>query len=165
MHQPIQPKRLSWWGEVGNSLIFQHKSPCRALPESKVCLKLKLIRSARQLKNFWYDHLNLFAAHIFFWNTDIVHTKTLIDTYIHSTSPRNWISCIYTKRFFASIYTKRLIKSQQTFLLSCMHRSIQPKSLSWWGEVDNSLIFQHSPSRGGSLRPRTWNRSEQQLFF
>ena len=42
---------------------------------------------------------------------------------------------------------------------------IQPKSLSWWGEVGNSLIFQHSPSRGGSLRPRTWNRSEQQLFY
>ena len=40
-----------------------------------------------------------------------------------------------------------------------------PLSLSWWGEVGNSLIFQHSPSRGGSLRPQTWNRSEQQLFY
>jgi hypothetical protein len=49
-------------------------------------------------------------------------------------------------------------------LLSCMHRPVQPKSLSGWGEVSNSLIFQHSPSRGGSLRPQTWNRSEQQLF-
>ena len=51
-----------------------------------------------------------------------------------------------------------------TFVLSCMHPPVQPKSLSWWGEVGNSLIFQHSPSRGGSLRPQTWNRSEQQLF-
>ena len=39
------------------------------------------------------------------------------------------------------------------------------QSLSWWGEVGNSLIFQHSPSRGVSLRPHTWNRSEQQLFY
>ena len=46
-----------------------------------------------------------------------------------------------------------------------MHRPIQPKSLSWWREVGNSLIFQHSPSRGGSLRPQTWNRSERQLFY
>ena len=23
MHRPIQPRSLSWWGEVGNSLIFQ----------------------------------------------------------------------------------------------------------------------------------------------
>ena len=51
------------------------------------------------------------------------------------------------------------------YLLSCMHRPVQPKSLSWWGEVGNSLIFQHSPSRGGSFRPQTWNRSEPQLFF
>ena len=50
-------------------------------------------------------------------------------------------------------------------LLSCMHRPVQPKNLSWWGEVGNSLIFQHSPSHGGSLRPQTWNRSEQQLFY
>ena len=46
-----------------------------------------------------------------------------------------------------------------------MHRPVQPKSLSWWGEVGNSLIFQHSPLRGGSFRPQTWNRSEQQLFY
>jgi len=46
-----------------------------------------------------------------------------------------------------------------------MHQPVQPKSLSWWGEVGNSLIFQHSPSRGGSLRPQTWSRSEQQLFY
>ena len=46
-----------------------------------------------------------------------------------------------------------------------MHQPVQPKSLSWWGEVDNSLIFQHSPSRGGSLRPQTWNRSKQKLFY
>jgi len=51
------------------------------------------------------------------------------------------------------------------YLLSCMHRPVQPKSISWWGEVGNSHIFQHSPSRGGSLRPQTWNRSEQQLFY
>ena len=50
-------------------------------------------------------------------------------------------------------------------LLSYMHQPIQPKNLSWWGEVGNSLIFQHSPSRGDSLRPQTWNRSEQQLFY
>ena len=31
--------------------------------------------------------------------------------------------------------------------------------------MGNSLIFQHSPSCGGSLRPQTWNRSEQQLFY
>jgi len=31
--------------------------------------------------------------------------------------------------------------------------------------VGNSLIFQHSPSRGGSLRPQTSNRSEHQLFY
>jgi hypothetical protein len=52
-----------------------------------------------------------------------------------------------------------------TYLLSCMHWPIQPKSLNWWGEVSNSLIFQHSPSSGGSVRPQTWNRSEQQLFY
>jgi len=46
-----------------------------------------------------------------------------------------------------------------------MHRPVQPKHLSWWGEVGNSLIFQYSPSRGDSLRPQTWNRSEQQLFY
>ena len=50
-------------------------------------------------------------------------------------------------------------------LLSCMHRPIQPKSLCWWRKIGNSLIFQHSPSRGGSLRPQTWNKSEQQLFY
>ena len=33
------------------------------------------------------------------------------------------------------------------------------------GEVGNSLIVQHSPSRGGSLSPLTWNRTEQQLFY
>ena len=58
--------------------------------------------------------------------------------------------------------TKYLIKED---LLSYMHQPIQPKSLSWWGEVGNSLIFQHSPSRGDSLRPQTWNRSKQQLFY
>ena len=41
-----------------------------------------------------------------------------------------------------------------------LHRPIQPKSLNWRGEV-----FQHSPSRGGSLGPQMWNRSEQQLFY
>ena len=30
----------------------------------------------------------------------------------------------------------------RTGLLSCMHRPVQPKSLSCWGEVSNSLIFQ-----------------------
>jgi hypothetical protein len=40
--------------------------------------------------------------------------------------------------------------------LSCMHQPIQPKSLSWRGEVGNSLIVQHSPSRVGSLRLQTW---------
>ena len=51
-------------------------------------------------------------------------------------------------------------------LVECikLHAPTQPKSLSWWGEMGNSLIFQHSPSRGGSLRPQMWNRSEQQLF-
>ena len=33
MHQPIQPKSLSWWEEVGNSLILQH-SPPRRLPQA-----------------------------------------------------------------------------------------------------------------------------------
>jgi len=28
-------------------------------------------------------------------------------------------------------------------ILSCMHRPVQPKSLSWWGKVGNSLILQH----------------------
>jgi hypothetical protein len=50
-------------------------------------------------------------------------------------------------------------------ILSCMYRPVQLKNLIWWGEVSNSLIFQHSPSRGGSLRPQMWNRSEQQLFY
>jgi len=50
-------------------------------------------------------------------------------------------------------------------LLSCMHQPVQPKSLSWWGEVNNSLIFQHSLSRGGSHRLQTRNRSKQQLFY
>jgi len=43
-------------------------------------------------------------------------------------------------------------------LLSCMHRSVQPKSLNWWGEVGNSPIFQQSPSCGGSQRPQMWHR-------
>jgi hypothetical protein len=47
------------------------------------------------------------------------------------------------------------------YVLSCMHRPIQLKSLS----VDSSLIFQHFPSRGDSLRPQTWNMNEQQLFY
>ena len=51
-----------------------------------------------------------------------------------------------------------------SILLSCLYRLVQPKSLSWWRKVDNSLIFQHPPSRGGSLRPQTWNRSEQLLL-
>ena len=46
-----------------------------------------------------------------------------------------------------------------------MHQLVQLKILSWWGELDNSLIFQHSPSCGGSHRPQTWNKSEQQLFY
>jgi hypothetical protein len=37
-----------------------------------------------------------------------------------------------------------------------MHQPVQPKSLSWWGKVGNSLILQHSLSRAGSLRPHTW---------
>jgi len=58
-----------------------------------------------------------------------------------------------------------LVQNCWSLVLSCMHRPVQSKSLSWWGEVGNSLIFQHSPSRGGSLRPQVWNRSEQQLFY
>ena len=57
------------------------------------------------------------------------------------------------------------VASEQCKLLSCMHRPVQPKSLSWWREVGNLLIFQHSPSRGSFLRPQTWNRSKQQLFY
>lgn len=41
-------------------------------------------------------------------------------------------------------------------LLSCMHQQIQPKSLSWWGKMGSSLIFQHCPSHAGSVRPHTW---------
>jgi len=33
--------------------------------------------------------------------------------------------------------------SWNLFVLSCMHRPVQPKSLSWWGKVGNSLILQH----------------------
>ena len=65
------------------------------------------------------------------------------------------------RRLLVSISSVCLI----SFVLSCMHQPIQPKNLSWWGEIGNSLIFQHSPSRGGSLRPQMWNRSEQQLFY
>jgi hypothetical protein len=32
-------------------------------------------------------------------------------------------------------------------ILSCMHQPVQPKSLSWWGKVDNSLILQHAQVR------------------
>jgi hypothetical protein len=42
-------------------------------------------------------------------------------------------------------------------LLSCMHQRVQPKSLSLWGKVGNSLILQQLPSRAGSSRPHTWN--------
>jgi len=31
-------------------------------------------------------------------------------------------------------------------LLSCMHQPIQPKSISWWEEVGNSLILQQKLS-------------------
>jgi hypothetical protein len=32
-------------------------------------------------------------------------------------------------------------------VLVTLHRLVTPKSLSWWGKVDISLIVQHSPSR------------------
>jgi hypothetical protein len=49
-----------------------------------------------------------------------------------------------------------IYKGKEERILSCIHQPIQPKSLSWWGKVDNSLILQHSPSRAGSPRPHTW---------
>lgn len=39
------------------------------------------------------------------------------------------------------------------------------KNLSWWWKTNNSLIFQHFPSRVGFLRHKTWNKSGQQLLF
>jgi len=79
---------------------------------------------------------------------------------------KHWLCAITSthKHLKPELNTNRtqIIKNRKNIEL---HAPVQPKSLSWWEEVGNSLIFQHSPSRGGSLRPQTWNRSEQQLFY
>ena len=84
--------------------------------------------------------------------------------YIHlkNFTPLRWQKHHVPKKLYLGI---PLHENQWLCILSCMHRPIQLKSLNWWGEVGNSLIFQHSPSCGGSLMPQTWNRSEQQLFY
>jgi hypothetical protein len=55
-----------------------------------------------------------------------------------------------------SMECKTYVTSHHLQILSCMHQPVQPKSLSWWGKVGNSLILQHSPSRAGSPKPHTW---------
>jgi hypothetical protein len=58
-----------------------------------------------------------------------------------------WYECQQLKVAFGDVW-----------LLSCMYQPVQPKSLSWWGKVGNSLILQPPPppSRVGSPRPHTW---------
>ena len=43
------------------NIVLIYGSSCRTSQESKVYLKQKLIRSARQLKNFWCDPLSWFC--------------------------------------------------------------------------------------------------------
>ena len=62
-------------------------------------------------------------------------------------------SSIFKPVLFGAQSTCEILRILVENILSCMHRPVQPKNLSWWGEVNNSLIFQHSPSRGGSFRP------------
>ena len=46
-----------------------------------------------------------------------------------------------------------------------MLHAVQPKSLSWWWRVSNSLIFQHSTIHGGSVKLQMCNRSKQPFFY
>jgi hypothetical protein len=39
----------------------------------------------------------------------------------------------------------------RTFMLATLYRSVEPKSLSWRGKVDISLIVQHFPSRAAHV--------------
>jgi hypothetical protein len=57
---------------------------------------------------------------------------------------------------YTNVNLARDVDSRKS-ILSCMHQPVQPKSLSWWGKVGNSLILQHFPSRAGSPRPHTSN--------
>jgi hypothetical protein len=84
----------------------------------------------------------------------------------HAQGERKWLSNVgYIFACICGQKSETLSLDRWPLSIELHAPTVQPKSLSWWGEVGNSLIFQHSPSREGSLRPQTWNRSEQQLFY
>jgi len=77
-------------------------------------------------------------------------------------------TALATARYSASALERDTVASRfydQEMRLSPRRSSSSTQKLKLMGRDGNSLIFQHSLSRGGSLKPQTWNRSEQQLFY
>jgi hypothetical protein len=77
-------------------------------------------------------------------------------------------STAYSKSFLLPIHLSHRYLWYSSFsssLLATLHRPVAPKSLSWWGKANISLIVQHSPSRAAPVGRKRGIGVDWHLFW